>query len=151
MRQPFGCRVLPFSRPGLENVPMPTSLPPALVAAAPAPSSMYSVDIQVHASGKYFVVHLVQNLAEGAGFRCAYSAGSPHDIFPQPALSCRLIDIGTALITVGTVGNHTVNINTYYNPPELKDRVIRIITEVLNELPANKDVDGVSSHRGSRY
>jgi len=112
---------------------------------------MYSVDIRVHGSGKYFVVHLVQNLAERAGFLCAYSAGSPHDIFPQPALSCRLADIGMALITVGTAGNHTVNINTYYNPPELKERVTRVMTEVLNDLSADKDVDGVSGHRGSRY
>ena len=88
---------------------------------------MYSVDIQVHASGKYFVVHLVQNLAQRAGFRCTYSAGDPHDILPQPFLSCRLTDIGMALISVSTVGNHTVNINTYYNPPELKDPVTKVI------------------------
>jgi hypothetical protein len=111
---------------------------------------MYSVDIQVHGSGKYFVVHLVQNLAEHAGFRCTYSAGTSHDILPQPLLSCRLADIGTALITVGTVGNHTVNINTYYNPPELKDRVTKVITEVLSGLSADKDVDGVLGHRGNR-
>jgi hypothetical protein len=109
------------------------------------------VDIQVHASGKYFVLHLVQNLAEHGGFHCTYSAGNPFDILPHPLLSCRLADIGMALITVGTVGNHTVNINTYYDPPGLKERVAPIITEVLADLAADKDVDGVSGHRGSRY
>jgi hypothetical protein len=111
---------------------------------------MYSVDIQVHGSGNYFVVHLVRNLAEHAGFRCTYSAGNPRDILPQPLLSCRLADIGVALICVGTVGNHTVNINTYYNPPELKDRVTEVITQVLSGLSADKDVDGVLGHRGNR-
>lgn len=111
---------------------------------------MYSVDIQVHGSGKYFVLHLVQNVAEHAGFRCTYSAGDPHNIRPQPFLSCRLADIGVALISVGTIGNHRVNINTYYNPPELKEPVTRVITAVLNGLSADKDVDGVIGHRGSR-
>ena len=105
---------------------------------------MYSVDIRVHGSGKYFVLHLVQNLAEHAGFRCTY------DIRPQPFLTCRLVDIGTALISVGTIGNHTVNINTYYNPPELKAQVTKVITAVLSGLSADKDVDGVLDHRGSR-
>ena len=122
---------------------MPVTLPPA-------PPPMYSVDIQVHGSGKYFVVHLVQNVAERAGFRCTYTAGTPHDILPQPFLSCRLPDIGLGLISVGTVGNHTVTINTYYNPPELKEPITRVITEVLSGLAADKDVDGVRGHRGSR-
>jgi hypothetical protein len=111
---------------------------------------MYSVDIQVHGSGKYFVVHLVRIVAEHAGFRCTYSAGHPHDILPQPLLSCRLPDLGMALISVGTLGNHTVTINTYYNPPELKEPVTKVITEVLSGLAADKDVDGVIGHRGSR-
>jgi hypothetical protein len=111
---------------------------------------MYSVDIQVHGSGKYFVIHLVQNVAERAGFRCIYSAGKPHDILPQPLLSCRLPDLGMALISVGTLGNHTVNINTYYDPPELKQPVTKVITEVLSGLAADKDVDGVIGHRGNR-
>jgi hypothetical protein len=112
--------------------------------------AMYSVEIQVHGSGKYFVLHLVQNVAEHAGFRCTYSAGDRHDILPQPFLSCRLPDIGMALISVGTIGNHRVNINTYYNPPELKETVTRVVTEVLSGLAADKDVDGVIRHRGSR-
>jgi hypothetical protein len=111
---------------------------------------MYSVAIQVHGSGKYFVLHLVRNVAEQAGFRCTYAAGDPHDILPRPFLSCRLPDIGMALISVGTLGNHRVNINTYYNPPELKEPVTRVITAVLSGLAADKDVDGVIAHRGSR-
>lgn len=113
-----------------------------------APPSMYSVDIKVHGSGKYFVAHLVQNLAERTGFRCTYSTGAPHDIFPQPVLSCRLADIGMAFITVGAVGNRLVNINTYFNPPELEEPVRQVITEVLIDLSADKDVDGVIRHRG---
>jgi hypothetical protein len=127
---------------------MPATPPPAVAAELPA---MYSVDIKVHGSGKYFVVHLVQNVAERAGFHCTYSGGTPHDIFPQPTLSCRLADIGMALITVGTVGNRTVNINTYYDPPELKEPVVRVVTEVLQDLSADRDVDGVEGHRGQRY
>ena len=112
---------------------------------------MYSVDIKVHGSGKYFVVHLVQNLAERSGFHCTYSPGELHDIFPQPTLTCRLADIGMALITVDTAGNQTVHINTYYDPPELKEPVIRVVTEVLQNLAADRDVDGVEGHRGERY
>ena len=111
---------------------------------------MYSVDIRVHGSGKYFLIHLVRNVAEQAGFRCTYSAGKPHDILPQPFLSCRLPDIGVALICVGTIGNHVVNINTYSDPPELKEPVTRVITQVLSGLAADRDVDGVIGHRGSR-
>lgn len=118
----------------------------ALLTAAP--SSMYSVDIKVHGSGKYFVAHLVRNLAERAGFRCTYTTGAPHDIFPQPVVSCRLADIGMAFITVGAVGDHLVKINTYFNPPELKEPVRQVMTEVLIGLSADKQVDGVIRHQG---